>query len=225
MEQSIRLIVFDWDGTLMDSEAKIVASMRAAGEDLGLASLDDRTLRNVIGLGLKEAIEALYPRADSETHRAFADRYRHHFLSGEGEDSTLFEGALELLRGLQERGLLLGVATGKSRRGLNRVLAEHECGGFFHATRCADETFSKPHPQMLLEIMDELGAAPQETVMIGDTEYDLQMAKNAGAHAVGVSYGVHERERLLKLQPLACADNIRNLMTWLNRYGTGGHGL
>ena len=225
MGESIRLIVFDWDGTLMDSEAKIVASMRAAGEDLSLANLDDRTLRNVIGLGLKEAIETLYPHADSDTHRAFADRYRHYFLSGDGEDSTFFEGALELVRDLHLRGLLLGVATGKSRRGLNRVLAEYDCNSFFHATRCADETFSKPHPQMLLEIMDEVGASPQETVMIGDTEYDLQMAKNAGVNAIGVSYGVHERERLLQHQPLACVDNIQDLTTWLNRYGSDEHGL
>lgn len=219
MRRSIRLIVFDWDGTLMDSEAKIVATMRAAGNDLGLADLDDKTLRNVIGLGLKEAIETLHPRADLDTQRAFADRYRHHFLSGGGEASTFFSGALELVQGLHRRGLLLGVATGKSRRGLNRVLAEHNCGGFFHATRCADETFSKPHPQMLLEIMDELGAAPEQTVMIGDTEYDLQMAKNAGVSAVGVSYGVHERERLLRHEPLACVDNVQDLTAWLNFRG------
>lgn len=162
-QTSIRLIVFDWDGTLMDSEAKIVNSMRAAGHDLGLAALDDKTLRNVIGLGLKEAIEMLYPSADRHTHSAFADRYRHHFLAVDGETSTFFSGALELVQGLRSRGLLLGVATGKSRRGLDRVLAEQNCGEFFHATRCADETFSKPHPQMLLEIMDELAVAPDRT--------------------------------------------------------------
>jgi phosphoglycolate phosphatase len=218
MEQTIRLLVFDWDGTLMDSEAKIVASMRAAGDDLGLESLDDRTLRNVIGLGLKEAIEMLYPRAVLETHRAFADRYRHHFLSGDAEGSTFFAGALALIQDLYRSDMLLGVATGKSRRGLNRALAELDCGEFFHATRCADETFSKPHPQMLLEIMDELGVAPEETVMIGDTEYDLQMANNAGVKAIGVSYGVHERERLMQHQPLICVDSIQDLMACLNRY-------
>ena len=218
MEQTIRLVVFDWDGTLVDSEAKIVASMRAAGNDLGLESLDDRTLRNVIGLGLKESIEMLYPRVAAETHRTFADRYRYHFLSGEGESSTFFAGALQLVRDLSRSGMLLGVATGKSRRGLNRGLAELDCGEYFHATRCADETFSKPHPQMLLELMNELGVAPEETVMIGDTEYDLQMAKNAGVAAIGVSYGVHERERLLRLQPLICVDSIQDLTLCLNRH-------
>lgn len=218
MQHAIRLIVFDWDGTLMDSAAKIVASMRAAGNDLGLAALDDQTLRNVIGLGLKEAIEMLYPDADLHAHRAFADRYRHHFLAEGGESSLFFGGALELLQGLYRRGLLLGVATGKSRRGLNRVLAEYGCGEFFHATRCADETFSKPHPQMLLDIMDELGMEPEQTIMIGDTEYDLQMAKNAGVNSIAVSYGVHERERLLQHQPLTCVDNIADLTAWLDRY-------
>lgn len=218
MQQTMRLIVFDWDGTLMDSEAKIVASMRAAGQDLGLADLDDGTLRNVIGLGLSEAIEMLYPDAGLLTLRAFADRYRHHFLSGDGESSNFFDGALALVQGLHRRGLLLGVATGKSRRGLNRVLAEHGCGNYFHATRCADETFSKPHPQMLVELMDELGVAPEQTVMIGDTEYDLQMANNAGTNSIGVSYGVHERERLLQHQPLTCVDNVDELTAWLDRY-------
>ena len=218
MGQTIRLAVFDWDGTLMDSEAKIVASMRAAGNDLGLESLDDRTLRNVIGLGLKEAIEMLYPRAVVDVHRAFADRYRHHFLSGDGEASTFFVGALQLIQDLYRSGVLLGVATGKSRRGLNRAMTELDCGEFFHATRCADETFSKPHPQMLLEIMEELDVSPEETVMIGDTEYDLQMATNAGVKAIGVSYGVHERERLLQHQPLICVDSIQDLAVCLNRY-------
>ena len=217
MKQTLRLIVFDWDGTLMDSAAKIVGSMRAAGNDLGLAPLDDMALRNVIGLGLKEAIEMLYPGAGLDTRRAFADRYRHHFLAEDGEASTFFGGALELLRGLHRRGLLLGVATGKGRRGLNRVFAEQNCGGLFHATRCADEAFSKPHPQMLLEIMEELGALPEETLMIGDTEYDLQMANNAGVSAIGVSYGVHERERLLRHRPLACVDSVGDLSLWLDR--------
>lgn len=202
----------------MDSEAKIVGSLRAAGNDLGLESLDDKTLRNVIGLGLKESIETLYPNAGVDTHQAFADRYRHHFLFSGSDTSALFSGALEMVQGLRRQGLLLGVATGKSRRGLDRALADHNCGEFFHATRCADETFSKPHPQMLLEIMDELDAAPWETLMIGDTEYDLLMAKNAGVEAVGVGYGVHERERLLQHQPLACVDNIHELTMWLRRY-------
>ena len=218
MKQVPRLIVFDWDGTLMDSEARIVGSMRAAGGDLGLAALDDGTLRNVIGLGLREAIEILYPDVGVETQRAFADRYRHYFLAADGALSLFFDGALEMLRGLHRQGMLLGIATGKSRRGLDRALAEHNCGDLFHATRCADETFSKPHPQMLLEIMEVLAVSPAETLMIGDTEYDLLMAQNAGVASIGVSYGVHERERLLQHRPLACVADIPELTAWLRRY-------
>lgn len=201
----------------MDSEAKIVGSLRAAGSDLDLEVLDDDTLSDVIGLGLKEAIETLYPSAGSDIHRAFADRYRHHFL-GTAATSSLFGGAVELLQDLHGRGFLLGIATGKSRRGLDRALAEHNCGHFFHATRCADETFSKPHPQMLLDIMERLGVNPQETLMIGDTEYDLLMAHNAGVGAVGVSYGVHGRERLLRHRPAVCADTIGELAAWLRNF-------
>ena len=220
MSQPIRLIVFDWDGTLMDSETKIVASLRRSGIDLGLPTLEDRALRNVIGLGLKEAIETLYPGADLAIHSAFAERYRHHFLTAGSEVSTFFAGALEMVRMLHQQGFLIGIATGKGRRGLNRALAEYECDHLFHATRCADETFSKPHPQMLLEIMEELEVSPTETMMVGDTEYDLLMARNAGVVAVGVSYGMHERERLLHCQPAVCVDTIPELTTWLCRYNT-----
>jgi phosphoglycolate phosphatase len=218
---SVSLVVFDWDGTLMDSAARIVSCLRAAGDDLGLESLDDRTLRNVIGLGLKEAIAMLHPDAGLQTHKAFADRYRHYFLAGDGIPSAFFAGAVELVRGLHDRGLFLAVATGKSRRGLSRELAEHGCGEFFHATRCADETFSKPHPQMLLDIMDTLGVGPERTLMVGDTEYDLQMASNAGASSIAVSYGAHERERLLQHSPLNCVDSIEELTEYLHRCSDG----
>jgi len=224
MTRGIRLIVFDWDGTLMDSEARIVNSLRASADDLGFEALGDNTLRNVIGLGLKEAIATLYPFAGDDGHRAFADRYRHHFLAPGAETSPFFPGALELVQDLYGRGFLLGIATGKSRRGLDRELTEHACGRFFHATRCADETFSKPHPQMLLDIMDRLGMSPKETLMIGDTEYDLLMAQSAGAGAVGVSYGVHERERLLRHRPIVCVDHVRELTAWLREFSIDSPG-
>jgi phosphoglycolate phosphatase len=218
--RDIRLIVFDWDGTLMDSEAKIVASLRAAGNDLGLKELDENALRNVIGLGLKESIEMLYPGAALETQRAFVDRYRYHFQANDGTVTVLFNGALQMVQDLHRQGFFLGIATGKGRRGLDRELAQHSCGNLFHASRCADETFSKPHPQMLLEIMDELGILPAETLMIGDTEYDLLMARNADVAAAAVSYGAHERERLLLHRPLTCASDIDELTKWLRRFST-----
>jgi len=208
MNERFKLVVFDWDGTLMDSEAQIVNSLANVISDLNLPSRSDRDLRNVIGLGLPEAIRHLFPDEESEVQRNFAERYRHHFLSGAQSPSALFHGALEVVSRLHEQGYLLAVATGKSRRGLDRSLQETSSGEYFHVTRCADETFSKPHPQMLLEIMTDLNVEPDETVMIGDTEYDLQMAAQAGTAALAVSYGVHERERLLAHQPLACLDDI-----------------
>ncbi|MGE0081631.1 MAG: HAD-IA family hydrolase [Thiohalomonadaceae bacterium] len=212
-----KLVVFDWDGTLMDSEARIVACLRAAVTDLALAPRTDEQYRNIIGLGLAEALQNLFPEEPASTHAALVERYRHHFLDADTTPSTLFEGAADTVRVLAERGLLLAVATGKGRRGLDRVLAETGMGQWFHATRCADETFSKPHPQMLLEIMDVLGADPRETLMVGDTEYDMQLARNAGASAVAVSYGVHALERLLAHGPLGHIDDIRELIPWMDR--------
>jgi phosphoglycolate phosphatase len=214
--QRFELLVFDWDGTLMDSEARIVACLQGAIADLGLPVRDVAALRNIIGLGLAEAIETLFPGSDAATRQAVVERYRHHFLVADPTPSALFEGAAEVLHGLAAQGYLLAVATGKGRRGLDKVLEETGLGPLFHATRCADETFSKPHPQMLLELMEHLGADPQATLMIGDTEYDMEMARNARTHALAVSYGVHHPERLLRHQPLGCLDRIGDLPVWLN---------
>ncbi|MDX1251690.1 MAG: HAD-IIIA family hydrolase [Gammaproteobacteria bacterium] len=212
-----KLLVFDWDGTLMDSAARIVACFNAAIMDVGLEPLPDAAIRNIIGLGLREALDQLAPGADIVLRQQLVDRYRHHYLYANQTPSPLFPGADAMVRELGEQGYFLAVATGKGRQGLNRVLEETGCKGLFHATRCADETFSKPHPQMLLELMSELNVSPGETLMIGDTEYDLQMAKNAGTVALGVSYGAHERDRLLKCEPLACLDSFEELRGWLSR--------
>jgi len=218
MRQRLNLLVFDWDGTLMDSEARIVACMQAAIADLGLEPREVASIRNIIGLGLHEAISTLYPGSDSPLHEAITERYRYHFLTANTTRSELFAGAEETVRSLSEAGYLLAVATGKGRRGLDMVLEETGLGQYFLATRCADETFSKPHPQMLEELMDELGAEPAETLMIGDTEYDMQMASNARTHALAVSYGVHDKERLLRHGPLHCLDDIGELNGWLEQY-------
>ncbi len=220
MTRSFDLIVFDWDGTLMDSEARIVACIRAASADLGLEQCQTEAIRNIIGLGLREAIDTLYPGADEALHQGMVERYRYHFLTADPTPSELFAGAADTVRHLHETGYLLAVATGKSRKGLDKVLTETGLGMYFHSTRCADETFSKPHPQMLHEIMDELGVEAQMTLMIGDTEYDMQMAANARAAALAVSYGVHVPERLLKHEPLGCIDDISELRLWLEGRGT-----
>jgi len=208
MNNRFKLVVFDWDGTLMDSAAQITQSLANVITELALAVRSNHDLRNVIGLGLPEAIRQLYPNEGEAIVEKFADRYRHHFLADKQNPSVLFDGAIEVIKRLRADDYLLAVATGKSRRGLDRSLADTNSGDYFHITRCADETHSKPHPQMLLEIMDVLDVSPEETVMIGDTEYDLQMAVEAGAASLGVTYGVHTVERLQAHQPLACLDNI-----------------
>ncbi len=209
------LIVFDWDGTLMDSVAKIVACTQAAATDLGLVVPEYDEAKQIIGLGLHEAMARLFNITDEQEVQRVAQQYRHHFLGDEPTPETLFAGAEELLRQLESEGYLLAVATGKSRRGLEHVLAKTGLGEVFHVTRCADETFSKPHPQMLQEIMEFTGADVTKTLMIGDTEYDMLMASNAGTDALGVTYGVHPREHLLNHGALDCVDDLRQVAGWL----------
>lgn len=212
---SNKLIVFDWDGTLMDSQARIVACMQATIEDLELPDRTDEQISNIIGLGLRESVESLFPDISESGYQRLVDQYRYHFLVGDKTPSPLFEGVENLLEGLLAENYFLAVATGKGRAGLDKVLQETGLQKAFHATRCADETFSKPHPQMLLELMDVLGVEADSTLMVGDSEYDLQMANNSKTHALAVSYGVHDKKRLLDCQPLACVDSIRELQTWL----------
>lgn len=215
MNKPYELLVFDWDGTLMDSEARIVNCLSRSIEDVGAEPRSRDELKNIIGLGLQEAIRALYPAADAGFINAMAEAYRHHFLTQDKTPSELFSGAREVLLQLAAEGYLLAVATGKARRGLDRVLDELGMHELFHATRCADETFSKPHPQMLEEIMVDLDTAPARTLMIGDTEYDMLMAQNARTHALAVSYGVHELERLKAHNAQGHIDAIDELPAWL----------
>ena len=210
-----KLLVFDWDGTLMDSAARIVSCLRAAAVDLEVTPPEESAAREVIGLGLAEAMASLFPEQPAQTLQRLVERYREHFLVLNPSRSQLFPGVRETLRELQEADLFLAVATGKSRRGLARELEETGLGALFHATRCADETFSKPHPQMLLELIEQLGADASETLMIGDTEYDMQMASNANTAALGVTYGVHQPQRLVAAGALDTLSRIDELTTWL----------
>ncbi len=217
MTQSTQLIVFDWDGTLMDSEARIVDCMRAAIADLSLAPRSRQQMTDVIGLGLAEAQAVLYPDGSEAEHAALTERYRYHFVEANPTPSALFPGVEAMLDELNQQGHFLAVATGKGRRGLDRVLEETNTRQYFHASRCADESFSKPHPQMLQEIMDRLGVESHDSLMIGDTEYDLQMANNAGVQSLAVSYGVHDLARLLNCKPLDYVDDIPALRNWLQK--------
>jgi phosphoglycolate phosphatase len=210
-----QLVVFDWDGTLMDSEARIVTCIQAAARDAGIAEPSREAARDIIGLGLAEAIARLFPGESSAALERLVERYRHHWLGEDLAPAPLFSGAREVLDALEQAGYLLAVATGKSRRGLDRVLEETGLGGRFVTTRCADEAFSKPHPQMLIDILERVGVGAQDALVVGDTEYDMQMAANAKAHAVGVSHGVHPPERLRRHGAITCFEELMALPRWL----------
>lgn len=209
------LIVFDWDGTLMDSAAAIVRAIQLASRDLGIPPPTEETARHVIGLGLSEALRHALPTLSPADYPRMTERYRHHYLGSDRDfDLTLFAGVEKLLDRLLAAGHTLAVATGKSRLGLDRALDHFRLREKFTATRCADECASKPHPQMLLELMEELGAAPERTLMIGDTTHDLQMAASAGTASLGVTYGAHPEAALLALQPLAAVASVEELEGW-----------
>ena len=208
------LIVFDWDGTLMDSTATIVKCIQSAARDLGLPVPSDASAAHVIGLGLSEAMQAVMPNIEPALYPRMVERYRYHFLTKDHE-LVLFKGVREMLSELAGEGYFLAVATGKSRVGLNRALNAAGLLSTFDATRCADETFSKPHPAMLQELTRELGQDLRRTVMIGDTTHDLMMANNAGAAGIAVAFGAHPVQQLQACRPLYSARSIPELHAWL----------
>ena len=210
------LIVWDWDGTLANSTGMITNALVKAAAEVGLPTLDPQAASNIIGLGLKESIYALFGDIPVTQAQALAARYTANYYDGESE-IPLFADAKETIIELNRRGFKLAVATGKGRRGLN--LALQHCGltNYFHATRTVDECFSKPHPQMLDELMDKLVITPERTLMIGDTSYDLQMAQNAGVSSVGVTFGAQAGEKLLSYNPIQLFHQFDALSTWLLR--------
>lgn len=214
MPKQFDLLVFDWDGTLMDSAAAITASLRDACADIQQPVPSEERARYVIGLGLTDALKYLLPDLPPVAYPALLERYRYHFQRHD-RGTTLFAGAPETLRALHDAGFMLAVATGKSRRGLDRALEETGLTKLFNATRCADEGFSKPHPGMLLWLLDELRVPRERAVMIGDTSHDLEMAAAAEVARIGVAYGAHPRENLLKHAPLACLNTFGELSAWL----------
>ena len=213
MNKRYDLIVFDWDGTVMDSTAVISGSIQAACRDLGLAVPSDETARHVIGLGLDQALHYAVPELTDAMRPELVARYRHHFLSQDAA-IPLFDGAHETIAELHGAGYWLGVATGKNSNGLNRAMDASGLKKYFHATRTADVTFSKPNPAMLLELMDELGVSAERTLMVGDTTHDLLMAQNAKVDAVAMGYGAHPPEQLRELNPLVLVDDFSELRAW-----------
>lgn len=199
----------------MDSTSTIVTCIQAAAKDLGLPVPDKKAASYVIGLGLSDAMQAVLPGLDPKYYPHMVERYRYHYLIRD-QELTLFEGVREMLADLAQQGYFLAVATGKSRVGLNRALDAVNLLSVFDATRCADETFSKPHPAMLQELGRELGQDLRRTVMIGDTTHDLQMAINAGASGVAAHYGAHSGSELQALNPLYSANSVFELHAWLS---------
>jgi phosphoglycolate phosphatase len=208
------LIVFDWDGTLFDSTGLIVQCIQSACADIGAAVPSDEAAAYVIGLGLHDALKHAAPGLAEEDYPALGQRYRHHYLARQDE-LVLFPGTLDMLHALKACNHHLAVATGKNRRGLDDALAHSQLRGLFDSTRTADETASKPHPLMLLELMAQLGSAPGRTLMIGDTTHDLLLARNAGTACVGVSYGAHDHDSFAPFDPLFVAHSTRELHDWL----------
>lgn len=208
------LLVFDWDGTLMDSVASIVACSRAAGADVGV-DLDERTIRGALGLSLAAMAERFGIGVEPASVDHFVERYRHHWFGRYRDQPRLFHGAETALRELAAEGYLLAVATGKSRRGLDRDLEVTGLDGLFVATRTVDEAPAKPNPQMLFDLFSELGVTAGVSAMIGDTTHDLEMATHAGAAGIGVASGSHDRADLLGMGPLTCLESVVDLPSWL----------
>jgi phosphoglycolate phosphatase len=218
LPRNFDLIVFDWDGTLVDSTALIARAIQAACHDLGTAPPGEEAARYVIGLGFASAVRHVAPRLDPADYPTFAAAYRKHYVAEEA-GIALFDGARELLEDLGRAGYKLAVATGKSRAGLEHALGHSGLHGVFHATRCADEGHPKPHPEMLQNLMRFLAAEPDRTLMVGDTSHDLELARNAGARSVAMTHGAHGSELLAREAPLAMLDSIAALRAWLRVHG------
>ena len=207
-------VIFDWDGTLADSTAVIKRALQRSADDLGYPIPTDAQASFIIGMGLRPALEHAIPTLREEDLTRLTDRFRHHFIVGENE-IVLFDGVPEMLSALKARGHSLAVATGKSRKGLDRAFDTLGLREYFVASRCADEGFSKPHPGMLHALFDITGMTASDAVMIGDTTHDLQLAENAGTAAIGVTYGAHERALLEAHRPLTLVDSVSALKSFL----------
>ena len=212
-----KLLIFDWDGTLCNSISRIVQSMHAASTRAGYALCDDLAVKGIIGLGLPEAIRTLYPEIGDDELIAFRQHYADHYMALDAQPSPLFEGVAQTMEAFRADGYHLAVATGKARRGLDRVLKAHGWENYFDATRAADETASKPHPLMLEQILAQCGVSPRQALMVGDASFDLMMARNAGMDSVAVSYGAQSAEALQAYEPRLTIDRFSELQAWLSR--------
>ena len=210
-----QLIIFDWDGTIMDSAQKIANCIKAAARDAGVDEPSDQQAKSIIGLGLTEAMRVLFESASDSQIKQIVEAYKYHFVKGDVTEQALFEGVEQGLQALEDAGAVLAVATGKSRAGLDRIFAETGLKKYFITSRCADETRSKPHPQMLHEILDFTAIDADKAVMVGDTTYDMDMAVNANMHGLGASYGVHSEAMLLESKAVSVQHSFKQIIAWL----------
>lgn len=207
-----QLVIFDWDGTLMDSVPKIVGSMQEAARLTDVEPPEAGAVKKIIGLGLPEAIQALFPQLSSVRREALRQHYSASYIAADAKRCELFAGAEHVLQTLHNMGCQLAIATGKSRKGLQRVIGGSGLDPLFHYSRCADETYSKPHPAMVNEILSEASLAPSQALVVGDSEFDMEMAHRAGVDRVGVSFGAAEPEHLSKYDPIVCIDALEDLL-------------
>ena len=210
--QDVKVVIFDWDGTVMDSIGKIVNSVQLAAERLALPVPSEHAAKQIIGLSLDPAFKTLFPQCSATERELLAEHYKDVYSNVDRTPTPLFNGAEHVFCSLRQRGYQLAVATGKARRGLDRMFAETKTGHHFVTSRCSDEAQSKPHPQMLEQILAELQLAPQQAVMIGDSRYDLMMAHSIGMHRIGVTHGVHSHNEFAPFLPHAVIDNLPALL-------------
>lgn len=208
---ALAAIVFDWDGTLMDSVGRIVRCLQLARAEIGAEPRSDEQMRDIIGLGVREATLTLYPEVDDAFVAAFTQTYRRYYLEVDVTPTPLYADAEAVLSELSGRGYLLGIATGKSRRGLDEALATTGLARFFDATATADEHPSKPHPGMLEYVLGRLGVAPDDALMVGDSIFDLEMANNLAVRGIGITHGVHDAARLQRCCPVALIGKLAEL--------------
>ncbi len=217
VNERIALVIFDWDGTVVDSTPTITQAIREACRDIGLSVPAEQDASYVIGLGLQDALSRVAPNLSSAQQAALTERFRYHYLS---RDQSLrpFPGMTSLFEGLRQAGLPLAVATGKSRVGLERAFDATQTRHYFDTSRCADESDPKPQPTMVLEICEELGISPSASLVVGDTTHDIGMAHSAGARAVAVTYGAHPVETLMRAEPMHTVHSVNELQQWMEQW-------
>lgn len=210
-----KVIIFDWDGTLMDSDKRIVACLKEAALRADLPVLNDAEYKHIIGLSLPIALSTLYPQATEWQHKVLDAVYRWQFMEANNTQMLPFSGLFDLLEALKSNGYLLAIATGKSRHGLDLVLAETGVTDYFVLTKSGEETACKPDPLMLQQIVDELGVATSDALMVGDSVYDLDMAQRVGMDGIAMTHGVHNAQQLAIFNPVAFCDDLVSLKLWI----------